>query len=280
MSALRQAARAAGLALGLLAAAPAPASATWSILAIDARTGRIVIGSATCVAQRTIEGFPARSLMDIQAIVVPGVGAAAAQAALDHSRADQALIYGELRRGTAPQRILELLEEDPLLESRQFGILDRRGRTAAYSGPSNGRETAAAGGRVPDTDVYYQVQGNLLRSPDVVAAAVRALMAQPGTLEDRVMAAMEAADAAGGDRRCTCRTEPRTLAPCRARHAQVAYLLAVDADDRPGSSFNDGRYALYIDVNDDNIRPEEDANPVVTLRMRYDEWKAKGTMAE
>lgn len=280
MSALRRATLTAALGLGLLAAAPTPASATWSILAIDARTGRIVIGSATCVSQRTIERFPARSLMDIQAIVVPGIGVAAAQAALDRSRADQALIYRELKRGTAPQRILELLEEDPLLESRQFGILDRQGRVAAYSGPSNGRDTAATGGRVPDTDIYYQVQGNLLRSPGVVAAAVRALTAERGTLEDRVMAGMEAADAAGGDRRCTCRTEPRTLAPCRTRHAQVAYLLAADANDREGSSFNDGHYALYIDVNDDNIRPEENANPVVTLRMRYDKRKAKGTMAE
>jgi hypothetical protein len=65
-------------------------------------------------------------------------------------------------------------------------------------------------------------------------------------------------------------------APCRTRHAQVAYLLAVDPGDRPATSIGAGRYRLYIDVNDENTRPDEDANPVVTLRLRYDAWKAGG----
>lgn len=280
MSAARRAGLAALLALCALAALPAPASATWSILVVDARTGRMVIASATCVSQISIERFPAKSLMEIQAIVVPGVGIAAAQATLDRTRADQALIYRELRRGTPPQRILQLLQRDPQLETRQFGIVDRTGHTVAYSGPANGRYAASVGGRVPDSDIYYSIQGNILASPDVVTRAARALIEEDGTLEDRVMAGMEAADAAGGDRRCTCRTDPVPLAPCRTRHAQVAYLLVADPGDREGRSFNDGRYRLYLDVTDQNIRPEEDANPVVTLRLRYEAWKARGTVTD
>ena len=82
-----------------------------------------------------------------------------------------------------------------------------------------------------------------------------------------------------GDRRCSCRTEPRALAPCRTRHAQVAYLLAADPDDAEGSSYNDGRYHLYVDVTDQNIRPDEDANPIVTLRRRYDALSGNGASA-
>jgi uncharacterized Ntn-hydrolase superfamily protein len=261
-----------------LAVFPSSASATWSILAVDAHTGRVVIASATCVSQESIARFPARSLMDIQAVIVPGVGVAAAQATLDRTRFDQSTIFREIKRGTPPDQILALLRaKDPDFETRQFGIVDRRGRTAAYSGEADGRYAASVGGRVPGTDVYYSIQGNILASPDVVTRAARALGAAQGTLEDRVMAGMEAADAAGGDRRCSCRTDPVLMAPCRTRHAQVAYLLASDPKDRPGASFNDGRYRLYIDVNDENIRPDEDANPVVTLRMRYDAWKAGGT---
>ena len=77
-------------------------------------------------------------------------------------------------------------------------------------------------------------------------------------------------------RRCSCRTEPRPFAPCRTRHALVAYLLAADPDDPEGSSINNGRYRIYLDVNEQNIRPDEDSNPVVTLRRRYDALVDRG----
>lgn len=243
-----------------LGALPRPASATWSVLAVDARTGRMVIASATCVSQLMLERLPAQGLRELQAVVAPGAGVAAMQGAVDRSRRNHALIRRELERGTDPDRILELLPRDPGRQTRQIAVLDLKGRSAAFSGAGNGRVALARAGEVPGTDIHYSVQGNLLASPAVVENAVRALIAESGTLEDRVMAAMEAADGAGGDRRCSCRTEPRTRAPCRTRHAQVAYLLAVD---RKGES-------LYLDVTEQNIRPEEDANPVVTLRMRYD----------
>jgi uncharacterized Ntn-hydrolase superfamily protein len=263
---------AATLALGAL---PAPASATWSVIAIDARTGRIVIASATCVTQATLRRFPAEGLMDIQAIVVPGVGAAAVQAGLDRTRKNQALIYRELKRGTAPERILDLLRQDSTVDERQFGIVDRDGRVAGFSGSENGRAALDRGGRVPGTDVYYSIQGNLLTSRAVVEGAVVAFSAADGSLEDRVIAAMEAADAAGGDRRCSCQIRPVPAAPCETRHALVAYLLAADPRDPQGTSFNDGGYRLYINVTDENILPSENANPVVTLRTRYDAIKER-----
>jgi uncharacterized Ntn-hydrolase superfamily protein len=263
------------LILATLAVLPTPASATWSVIAIDARTGRVVVSSATCVAQSRLLNFPSKGLMDIQAIVVPGVGVAAAQAGVDRTRANQTLIFEHLKSGTAPRLILDMLLADPNIESRQFGIVDIQGRSIGFSGSGNNPASSSAQGRVPGTDIYYSVQGNILASDAVVTNAARALEEAEGDIIDKVMAAMEAADAAGGDRRCTCETEPVPEAPCDGRNAHVAYILAADRDDPDGESFNDGDYYMFIDVTDDNIQSDENGNPVITLRMRYDAWKAR-----
>ena len=260
----------------LLTIFPAVLSATWSVIAIDTRTGQVVIASATCVAQGRFAGFPAEGLMDIQAIVVPGVAVAAAQAGVDGTRANQELIYAELKKGTAPDRIIEMLSEDPQFERRQFGIVDLQGRCAGHSGSGNGEASLAVADSIPAQGIHFSVQGNILASDDVVHLAVAAFKDEAGTLADRVMAAMEAADAAGGDGRCTCESEPLLdHVPCDGRTSHVAYILVADADDTEGESFNDGEYSLYIDVTDENIREGENANPVRTLRMRYDRWKAE-----
>lgn len=260
---------------GLLGLAPAPVSATWSVIAVDARTGRVVISSATCVAQERLLSFPSEGLMDIQAIVVPGVGVAAAQAGVDVARENQALIYEQLKEGTDPRLILDMLHGDPDIQRRQFGIVDLQGRSIGFSGRGNSAASLSIQGRVPGTDIYYSVQGNILASDAVVHTAARAMEQAEGDILDKVMAAMEAADAAGGDRRCTCETPPVPDAPCDGRNAHVAYLLAADPDDAEEDSFNDGDYHLFLDVTDQNIETHENANPVMTLRMRYDAWKAR-----
>lgn len=247
----------------LVALSIAPrALATWSVVALDRDTGVLVIASATCVAQARFATFPADGLMDIQAIVVPGKGIAAAQAGVDRTRANQALIADELRAGVDPNAIVSKLRADPDIERRQFGIVDAEGRSAGHSGADNGAASLDVQGHI--SDIVYSIQGNILASEDVIENAVTAFENTDGSLSDRVMAAMEAADAAGGDRRCTCETEPVTSAPCDGKTAHVAYLLQTDA------SMPEGGASLYIDVTDENIEPHENANPVKTLRMRYD----------
>ena len=253
--------------------APSRASATWSVIAVDLSSGRVVVSSATCVAQGRFAGFPALGLMDIQAIVVPGVGVAAAQAGVDNTRANQTLIYDELKAGTDPRLILDMLRADPDIERRQFGIVDMQGRSIGFSGNGNGAASSSLQGQVPGTQIFYSVQGNILASDFVVTNAARALEETEGDVIDRVIAAMEAADDAGGDRRCTCETEPVPDAACDGRNAHVAYVLAADRDDPEGNSFNDGDYFMYLDVTDENIESHENGNPVITLRMRYDAWK-------
>lgn len=261
-------------ALLLLVLFPAALSATWSVIAVDTRTGQVIIASATCVPQAAFPNFPAKGLMDVQAIVVPGVGVAAAQAGVDRTRANQQLIHAELKKGTPPEQIIEMLAEDPRFDRRQFGIVDMRGRCAGHSGAGNGQSSLAVADSIRGDGIHFSVQGNILASDDVVHLAVAAFKAGGGTMADRVMAAMEAADAAGGDRRCTCESEPIPDAPCAGKTSHVAYLLVANADDVEGESFNDGEYSLFIDVTDENIQPDENANPVRTLRMRYERWKA------
>lgn len=258
---------------------PAVAHATWSVVALDRTTGRLVISSATCVAQAGFDRFPAKGLMDVQAIVVPGFGVAAAQAGVDRTRANQMLIYNELKKGTHPSQILAMLMADSSIQSRQFGIVDVQGRFAGFSGARNGVASNSVQGHIAGTDIVYSIQGNILASQAVVQNAVTAIESTQGSIEDRVMAAMEAADAAGGDKRCSCTTQPvpQTAMPCTSRTAHVAYIAAADATTSVGTSHSDGNYPVYINVTDANTTRDESPNPVRTLRMRYDAWKRTGS---
>lgn len=254
------------------------AFATWSVIAVDKKTGQVIVASATCVAQARFpqrQPTPSRDLMDVQAVIVPGIGVAACQAGADNTRRNQNLIYAELKKGTEPSKILELLRQDPDIERRQFGILDLQGRATGFNGKNNSQASLFVAGRVGN-DIYYQVQGNTLFSDQVMYEAALAFTRASGTLADRVMAAMEAADLKGGDKRCNCETEPRPKAACDGKTAHVAYIVIAEKTDPAGTSHNDGKYHAYIHVSDEDIRPAENANPVKTLRIRYDAWKKAG----
>jgi uncharacterized Ntn-hydrolase superfamily protein len=258
---------------------PSAASATWSVIAVDTRTGVVVIASATCV---TAEGLRTRGgLKSIQAIVVPGIGVAAAQAGVDGTRANQTLIYEQMRMGTDPDEILRMLSEDENFQRRQFGFVDLQGRMAGFSGSGNGFASLAVQSEVRGEGIYFAIQGNILESDDVVLDAVRAFMEEDGTVTDRVMAAMEAADRAGGDSRCSCRTDPvpETDMRCSHRTAHVAYIAAAKREDPVGEGHSDGDYTLFLDVDDENTTAAESPNPVETLRMRYDAWKSGGGLS-
>jgi hypothetical protein len=264
----------------LLVAAPTTAWATWSVIAVDRSTGRVVIASATCVDRDD------QFLMQVQAVVVPGKGVAACQAAVDGTHANQMLVFQELQKGTEPRSIIELLAADPAFQSRQFGILDLQGRMAGHSGLTNGYVSQDVQGQVPGTDIFYSIQGNILRPGQVVPNAVQAFLKTNGALTDRVMAAMEAADGSGGDGRCTCPPWPTDGStpkiPCDGRTSHVAYILMAEPADSSGDSHNNGKYAMYLTVSQPGpdkgphqIREGENLNPVRTLRRRYDEWRRK-----
>ena len=238
-------------------------------------------------------------LMGVQAVVVPGKGVAACQAGVDGTHKNQMLVYEELKKGTDPKQIIELLSQDPAFQSRQFGILDLQGRTSGHSGLTNGYVSQDIQGQVPGTDIFYSIQGNILRPGQVVPNAVQAFLKTQGAITDRVMAAMEAADGSGGDSRCTCPPWPtdggKPAIPCDEKTAHVAYILMAEKTDTAGQprddgtwAHNNGKYAMYINVSQPDgppppgqqaaphvkgIKPGENLNPVKTLRMRYDAWR-------
>ena len=100
------------LLLVLMFALESSAFATWSVIAVDRATGRVVIASATCTGNS--DDF----LKNLQAVVVPGFGVAACQAGADGTHQNQTLVFEELKKGTDPNRIIELLSQDPRFQSR------------------------------------------------------------------------------------------------------------------------------------------------------------------
>ncbi|HJS75253.1 MAG TPA: DUF1028 domain-containing protein, partial [Vicinamibacteria bacterium] len=133
------------------------------MIAVDKSTGQVIIASATCVPQSRFPPRPSRDLMDIQAVIVPGVGVAACQAGVDNTRENQKLVYEEMRKGTEPARILELLREheskkpEPQMERRQFGIVDLQGRRGAHTGSQAGGWAGHSLGKSGDFE--YSIQG-------------------------------------------------------------------------------------------------------------------------
>lgn len=100
---------------------------------------------------------------------------------------------------TAPQVLRALVDEDAGREFRQLAVMDRQGRTAAWTGAEN------SGFRGHQEDENLIVAGNILRGPDVLEAMAAAYRNAAGReLAERLLAALAGGEAAGGDSRGTC----------------------------------------------------------------------------
>ncbi len=162
----------------------APQIATFSIVARDPQTGDY--------------GVAVQSRYFAVGDVVPHarakVGAVATQARGN-------LLYGPhglalLEKGLPAETVIErLLAPDALRDERQVGVVDQAGRAASHTGD---KCLAWAGGRTGDS---YAVQGNLLAGPQVVDAIATAFEAAPGDFATRLVYALAAGQAAGGDAR-------------------------------------------------------------------------------
>ncbi len=217
-----------------LALAASPANATWSILIADTRTGEIVIASATCV--ETID------LRRETPVLITGIGAVTAQSAVDGTGFTRMLIRDRLLQGVPLESVLEeLAERDAGHDNRQYGIITADGETLTYSGIQNADWAGGITGRIergrpgPADDIVYTVQGNILSGPNVVQDAVDAIINTDSDLPGRLMAAMRAAQAGGGDGRCSCSNADPTGCgsppPGPFKSAHVGYMLGTRADD-------------------------------------------------
>jgi len=206
---------------------------TFSIAAIDPRTGEVGVAVTTrvpCVGN----GVP---------WVRKGVGAVATQASTRTEYGTELL--DALARNEAPTDALKrLVAADTGAASRQIGVIDMKGRSAQHTGA---RANAWAGGRA---GTNYVTQGNILVGPEVLDAVARSFEsteAQPRHLADRLIDAIAAGHALGGDR----------------RHGLRQSAAVVVADSRLGRSRrSDGVTA--------NINVCEHPEPVAELRRIYD----------
>src|SRR5712691_1646051 len=208
-----------------------PQYSTFSLCAIDQATGQ----SGASVTTRV--PFVGRAVPHVRA----GVGAVCTQAST-------VVEYGPLgldllAKGVEPQAVLaQLLADDQQRESRQLGVIDMKGRAAAHTGKQNGNW---AGSRQGAT---YTVQANIMVGPEVVEAVAKTFEASEGTgmpLAERMILAMEAGYAKGGDRRWG--------------NLQSAAIKVADPND-PGRG-ND-HIALAIEVG-------EHAEPVAEMKRIY-----------
>ena len=100
------------------------------------------------------------------------------------------------KEGVSAQAVIEkLLAGDPERESRQLGAVDTKGTPATFTGS---KCLPWAGGK---TGEHYTVQGNLLAGPQVLDAMAATYEAAPGDLASRLIHAISAGQAAGGDAR-------------------------------------------------------------------------------
>ena len=157
---------------------------TFSIVAFDPRNGDL--------------GVAVESKFPAVGAVVPWaktkVGAIATQAWGNVSYGPSGLRM--LEEGLSAQETLrKLVAEDPRPEVRQAAVVDAKGQVAVHTG----RECLEWAGHV--TGKGYSCQGNILVSSKVVESMARAYEETPGDLIDKLLAALSAGQAAGGDRR-------------------------------------------------------------------------------
>jgi len=173
-----------------------------------------------------------------------GVGAVATQASGRGAYGPE--ILDLLAGGAEPAAAIErALAGDARRETRQLGAVDVAGRAAAFTGSEC---SDWAGDR---TGSGYAVQGNILAGEDVVTEMARAFEAGTGLLAERLLAALEAGQAAGGDR----------------RGQQSAALLVERPGGMPGSGEGVDR---YVDLRvDDHPKPIRELGRLLELHTRW-----------
>jgi uncharacterized Ntn-hydrolase superfamily protein len=233
--------RMAALGIGVLIVflLPAIAAATFSIVAVDPVTGEVGGAGASCIAG-------SKMITD----VIEGIGAIHTQSW--YNQYNQANAHNLMVAGATPDSIINWLAANDIEgspELRQYGVvtLIGPGASAAYTGTDcydwKGHLTGPA----------YAIQGNILLGPQVLDAIETAFLATTGSLEDRLMAALEAADIPGADTRCLSCNKP----------AISAFIKVV----RPG----DGPTPYLYEYVDNTICADD---PIPMLRVKFDAWKS------
>ena len=200
--------------------------ATYSIAACDLDTGQWGVATQS-------------KFLAVGSVVPwadPHVGAIATQAYANPRYGPEGLSL--LREGLSAEEVVQrLTAADEGRDQRQVGVVDREGRSASFTGAEC---LEWAGGR---TGPCYAAQGNILVSAATVDAIAETFESSKGTLAERLLDCLDAAQAAGGDR----------------RGQQSAALLVVEQD---------GGYAKLSDTIVE-LRVEDHELPLTELRRLY-----------
>ena len=210
---------------------------TYSIVARDPNTGELGVAVQS-------HWF---SVGSIVAWAEAGVGAVATQSFVDPSYGKNGL---ELMRAgkSAPDTLKELLGKDEAKEVRQVAMIDAQGRVEAWTGKN---DIQAAGHIVGQN---FSVQANLMLNDKVWPAMARAFENTKGDLAERMLAALDAAQAAGGD----------------IRGRQSAALIVVTGKPT-GMAWKDRTFDLRVD---DSPEPLKELRRLVRLQRAYNHMNA------
>jgi uncharacterized Ntn-hydrolase superfamily protein len=206
---------------------------TYSIVARDAATGQL--------------GVAVQSHNFSVGTVVPwaeaGVGAVAVQSIPDLSYGKLGLDF--MRAGkSAPDALRSLLAGDDGRDLRQVAMIDARGRVAGYTGSRNIPEAGH------EVGANFAVQANLMVNDQVWPAMARAFENATGPLAERMLAALDAGQAAGGD----------------IRGKQSAAIVVVSGTPT-GNAWVDRVVDLRVD---DSTEPLKELRRLLVLRRAYD----------
>jgi uncharacterized Ntn-hydrolase superfamily protein len=159
------------------------------------------------------------------------VGVVATQASVDVSYGPQALAL--LRQGKAAADVIkEVMDKDPdgasyRKSGRQFAVIDAKGNVAAHTGPSGGPWAGDKQGK------FVTAQGNILAGSQVVDSMIAAFERTPGQLQFKLIAALEAGDAAGGDSRGKQSAAMLVVKKCGGVWLHNDVVLRLQVDDSP-----------------------------------------------
>lgn len=214
-----------------------PKVTTFSIVAYDSATGQL--GAAV-----QSHWFKVADVITVE----PNVGAIASQSLADFT-------YGRLgmemlRMGRSPEQALRgMIEADPNPEVRQVAIVDAHGEWAVHTGEGC---IAEAGDHCGDG---YCVQANLMRNNTVWEAMANAYETTRGDLADRMMAALEAAQAEGGD--------------IRGKQSAAMVVVTGEPTGRPWED-------RLVDIRvDDSPEPLKELKRLLQVTRAYD-WMNRG----
>src|ERR671911_536983 len=176
---------------------PDPWFGTFSIVAFDPATNELGVGVQS-------RAFGAGAAVPY---AKPGVGAVATQASANRQYGPKAIAL--LEQGLTVEEVVKrITDEDPGRDTRQVAVIDTKGRSAVYTGRrviernSDPKDPVHLGGFAGHiSGANFSVQGNTLASVEVVKAMAAAYEHGKGSMAERLMDALDAGQAKGGDTR-------------------------------------------------------------------------------